>query len=112
MDKVSEMNTALDEYKQGVEQDRMMNAASDAFSVYMAGGGGLKPGSIGSGTGVFGKEGVKQLSNLRQSSGYLSAIKQSMKAGGSQLISGGVSNYAKQKGFGTAYEEYMNRGQS
>jgi hypothetical protein len=35
-----------------------------------------------------------------------------MKAGGSQLISGGVSNYAKQKGFGTAYEEYMNRGQS
>lgn len=100
MDKVSELNKELASYAKGVEEDRMMNAASDAFSIYMAGGGGLKPGSIGSGTGVF--------SSTSQYSKFAPKMGRVLE-GGKQLVSGGVSNYAKKRGLGTTYEEYLKR---
>ena len=106
MDRVSAINRELTSYAEGVEEDRMMSAASDAFSIYAAGGG-LTGGGIGGGTGMFGKQGVSQLANLSKSSGYLSSIGQSVKAGGSQLIKGGASQYAKKQGYDTAYESYM-----
>ena len=108
MDRVSAIDRELTSYAEGVEEDRMMSAASDAFSIYAAGGG-LTGGGIGGGTGMFGKQGVSQLANLSKSSGYLSSIGQSVKAGGSQLIKGGASQYAKKQGFDTAYEAYLNR---
>ena len=110
MDKVSELNKELASYAKGVEQDRMMNAAGDAFSVYMAGGGGLKPGSIGKGTGAF-AGGAMDLTKmgLTASSSAGEIYKAKLMAQGSQLISGGVSNYASKKGLGTAYEEYLKR---
>lgn len=106
MDKVSELNKELASYAKGVEQDRMMNAASDAFSIYMAGGGGLKPGSIGSGTGMFatGEAGkAAAQASLKQSGQNL------FQGQVSQLIGGVGKQYATKKGLGTAYEEYINR---
>lgn len=109
IDKVADINKALDEYEQGVEEDRLMNAASDAFSIYMAGGGGLKPGSIGTGKGLFnvtaaGKEAAHTSLLASGDTLFKGQIK--------QLIGGVASNYAKKKGLGTAYEEYLNRDKS
>jgi len=103
MDKVSDINKALNEYEQGVEQDRLLNAAGDAFSIYMAGGGSLKPGSIGTGIGAFDKSATAIGQGGASSAGYL------FKQQAQQLAFGGAKQYAIKKGLGTAYEEYINR---
>ena len=99
IDKVSDMNRELASYAKGVEQDRTMNMLTDAFSVYMAGGGGMTPSTLGKGTGAFSKMGARQLGS------GIDLFTQQAK----QLITGGAKNYAKSKGFDTIHEAYMNR---
>lgn len=100
LDKVSDINRELATYAKGVEEDRMMSAASDAFSIYAAGGG------LGTGTGIGGRIGsVFDKTNMNVSGNYL----QNLLAGGTELIKGGASSYAKTQGFDTAYEAYKNR---
>ena len=103
MDKVSELNKELASYAKGVEQDRMMNAASDAFSIYMAGGGGLKPGSIGSGIGAFAKPATAIGQGGASSAGYL------FRQQAQQLAFGGAENYAKKEGMGYLFDNAYNK---
>ena len=110
VDKVSELNKELASYAKGVEQDRIMNAASDAFSVYMAGGGSLKPGNIGAGTGSFKIEAMDLTKlGLDASSSALDIYKAKLMGQGGQLIKGIGEQYASKKGLGIAYQEYLKR---
>tara|TARA_R110002020_G_C16207779_1_gene766776 strand:+ start:21 stop:659 length:639 start_codon:yes stop_codon:yes gene_type:complete len=113
LDKVGDINRELADYAEGVEEQRMMNAASDAFSIYMAGGGGMPgSGNVGQGTGAFSKMASTQASSLAAQSGNKMALNALMKAQAKQLVTGGAKNYLKKKGLDTAYEAYMNRNKS
>jgi hypothetical protein len=99
MDKVKDINQSLTDYKKGVDQDRYMTAASDAFSVYAAGGG-LAGGGIGGGTAAFaGEETAKAAAKEAGKSLFRTQVE--------QLAYGGAKQYASKKGLGSAYESYM-----
>lgn len=106
LDKVDKVNKALDEYKDDVDDARVMNAFGDAFSVYMAGGGSLKPGSIGSGTGMFA---TSEAGKLAAHQSLLASGDTLFKSQIKQLAGGAAKNYATAKGIKTAYEAYMDR---
>ena len=108
LDKVSDIEDSLDSYEKGVNQDRLMNAATDAFSVYTAGGG-LSPGSgFSGGTKYFASDVVgKQIAkSAAEQAGH-----SMLRAQAQQLVLGGAENYAKKEGMGylfdNAYEKYV-----
>ena len=101
LDQVGAMNTELRAYEKSVEQDRMMSAASDAFSIYTAGGG------LSKGSGIGGKAGSSFGKNFQwaDSASYLDKVMTT----GADLAYGGSSQYLKKQGLDTAYEAYKNR---
>tara|TARA_R110002096_G_C14602388_1_gene722788 strand:- start:1448 stop:2077 length:630 start_codon:yes stop_codon:yes gene_type:complete len=101
-DKVADMNKSLEDYETGVKQDRLLNAGSDAFSVYTAGGG-LYGGGIGGGTKYFatdamGKEVAKSAAEQAGHSMF--------RAQAQQLAFGVGKQQATKLGLGT-YEAYI-----
>ena len=100
-DKVADMNKSLEDYKKGVNEDRLMNAASDAFSVYTAGGGLSANTGLQGGTSAFASSAAKVGQGGASSYSYLAQEQ------AKQLIGRGAKNYGKQKLGLDVYEAYI-----
>jgi len=102
LDKVGDINKSLQDYEKGVDEDRLMNAASDAFSVYTAGGGLSSGTTVATGTKSF-APGVAAQVGKGGASSYSYLAKEQAK----QLIGRGAKNYGKQKLGLDTYEAYI-----